>query len=348
MEKKSKVYYIEYLRVISMIAVVFNHIASTAATDFTEAYMYTWEGMFLASSVNLLHFAVPIFFMISGALLLDPKKELPLKKLIKNYILKYAFILLTFGWGYAFVEEVFKYKNIRLSYFINSFLNMLQGKTWAHMWYMYSLLGVMLCVPILRVLVKYFSKEEVRYICVVSFVFVSALPLFTYITDYQFGVSFVMGNIYCFYMLLGYWIENEIIRISNNIAKMLFVFMIPILVFVAYVKVMWSYDLGIQGYSSPFIIIYSVAFFSIIREKYKEHIFKEKFKDKAVSFWAKVSFGVYLTHMFWINLLFKFFNISPFEPNVFAGFFGIGMLVLCVSGVTVWLLKKLPIIKRLI
>ncbi len=344
MDKRPKLQYIERLRVMAMVAVVLTHIGTTASTDFLENYMYTIDGVFYSSLVNLFHFAVPIFFMISGALLLNPKKELSLDKLIRNYILKYVLVLVIFGWGYAFLEEVFTYKNITISYFLNSFINMIQGKSWAHMWYMYALIGVMLCIPILRIIVKKFSEEENKYLCIISLFFLSVIPLFTKVTGVNLGVSFVMGNIYCFYMLLGYWIDNSEIRISSKVAKVIFFFMMPLLILSAYAKVMWTIDLGIAEYSSPIIVAYSVSLFIIVREKYKDN----NVENKIVSLLSHVSFGVYLIHMFWINLLFKFFNINPFYPNVFIGFLLTGGFALFASVVSVLVLKKLPGLKKLI
>ena len=71
--------YIEWLRVISMCAVIFTHIGSTAHTDFPDTYYGNPGGVLFQSIVYISHFAVPIFMMITGALLLNPEKEIPLK-----------------------------------------------------------------------------------------------------------------------------------------------------------------------------------------------------------------------------------------------------------------------------
>ena len=68
----------EYLRVIAMFAVVAIHICITALSDFDNYSQL--DAVLYASVRNVFHFAVPIFFMISGALILPPVKELPLKK----------------------------------------------------------------------------------------------------------------------------------------------------------------------------------------------------------------------------------------------------------------------------
>ena len=100
-KKKS---YIEWLRVISMCAVIFTHIGSTARTDFPDTYYGNSGGVLFQSIVNISHFAVPVFFMISGALLLNTDKEITIEKILKKYILRYCLVLLIFGWAYAYIE----------------------------------------------------------------------------------------------------------------------------------------------------------------------------------------------------------------------------------------------------
>jgi surface polysaccharide O-acyltransferase-like enzyme len=61
----------------------------------------------------LIRWAVPIFIMISGYLLLDPKKDITIKKIIK-YINRMILILLTFGFFYCILENLFTYGIVNL------------------------------------------------------------------------------------------------------------------------------------------------------------------------------------------------------------------------------------------
>lgn len=45
--------------------------------------------------------------MISGALFLEPTKEISLSKLYKKYIMRMVIVLFTFGWLFALMEVVF-------------------------------------------------------------------------------------------------------------------------------------------------------------------------------------------------------------------------------------------------
>lgn len=63
---------------------------------------------------------------------------------------------------------------------------------------------------------------------------------------------------------------------------------------------------------------------------------------------ASCSFGVYIIHMFWINLAYKLFGINPFVPNAFVMMIGLWIVVACLSVLTAMLMKKVPIINKLL
>lgn len=93
--KKKRIWYLECLRVIAMLSVIAFHVSKTAISDFSPI---KFDAACYLSIRNIVHYAVPIFFMISGALLLDPNKMISVSKLIKHYLTKYFAITFLF-WG---------------------------------------------------------------------------------------------------------------------------------------------------------------------------------------------------------------------------------------------------------
>lgn len=256
--------YIDYLRVMSMLAVVMIHICTTAMTDFDNG-VGNMNGVLFSSVTHIFRFAVPVFFMISGALLLNPKKEISLKKLL-GYIWKYACVILIFCWAYAFIEIVFDNHNIRPIYLFQSFANMLQGKTWAHMWYMYSLLGVMLILPILRWTAKLAKGKEITYLVIILGLFLSVLPAVTNLTGFEIGVQFPIISVYVFHMLLGHWVDTEVIHWKNGVNVAVIGGCCLVLIISSYFSVMEKVDIGFTaGYYSPVMIVFAVALFMLIR-----------------------------------------------------------------------------------
>lgn len=345
--------YIDYLRVISMLAVVMIHICTTAMTDFNDG-IGTYKGALFVSVTNLLHFAVPVFFMISGALLLNPKKEMTLGKLLKKYILKYACVILIFCWAFALIEIVFDKHDIQLAYFLQSFLNMLQGKTWAHMWYMYALLGVMMILPILRWTAKKAEGRDIIYLIVVFGIFLSILPFLEKIVDFNIGIQFPIISVYLFHMLLGYWIDTGVIHWSNKTSGIIIACCCVLLAIASYFDVIWNVEASFIGdYSSPIMIIYAMSLFMLLKNmahqgEEKTNCAIQTSKKRLLDVLSECSFGVYIIHMFWINLAYKLFRLNPFVPNVFVMMIAVWLIVVLLSVISTIIMRKIPLIKRML
>lgn len=334
--------YIECLRVVAMMFVVAVHVAITALSDFSVQQV--WEEVLFLAIRNLGHFAVPVFFMISGALMLSPKKEIPISKLVKKYILRYIGVIAIFGWGFAIIENVFVDKKLSLITFYKGFIDMLSGKTWNHMWYMYSLVGVLLIVPILKAIIDRLKKDEVIYICIVGFAFLSIIPLISYYGNFELGIKFPINSIYCIYMLLGYWMDSELIMIKEKLCKYMVAISFILIIVLSYINVV-GHDVEILvSYTSPLILIYAIGLFGYIINN-KNKITK---MSKISICLAQNSFGVYIIHMFWINLIYKFIKVNPFEGNALINFVIIYVLVLGLSVILSMIMKKVPIIKAII
>lgn len=346
----NRVKYLECLRVLCMTAVVFLHLGATAQTDFPEDFVGA-GGVFYRSVANVLRFAVPCFFMISGALLLDPKKDISIEKLLKKYILKYVCVLLTFGWFYAVVEEVFTRKTFNLPVVVTALGNTVQGHSWTHLWYLYSLLGVLLSLPILRMITNYATEKEKKYLIGVSVLFLYFFPQIDTISGFKFGVTLATMNLYGFYMLLGYWMHSEFIRIPVVLARIGVVVCVPLLILSTYVGVMGlmgEHVLGFSGYDSPVNLFYSICIFELFHQKGAAVYREDSRFGHCIRWLSSLSFGVYVTHMIWYNLAFKFFRINLFQLNLITGLVGIGGSVFLLSIFTTSILKKIPVVNRLI
>ena len=91
-----------------MLGVIAFHVSKTALTDFSPS---SFEAALFLSVRNVVHFVVPVFFMISSALLLNPRKIITVEYLCKRYLIKYFIILLLFGGGIFMFRTDFYNKN---------------------------------------------------------------------------------------------------------------------------------------------------------------------------------------------------------------------------------------------
>ncbi len=341
-----KISYIDNLRVFSMLFVVLIHCCITSITDFPEYSYNTIKGVCFYSIRNIGHFAVPCFFMISGALLLNPKKEITHEKLFRKYILKYALSLLVFGSGFALLELLFDNRNFKAIYIPEAVVNVLQGKTWNHMWYMYALLGVMLVLPVLKLITQYFSSKQIRNFIIVSMVFLSVITYFEKLFSFDFAVDFPVSSVYCIYMLMGYYISSNKFIEDKKIHILIISLCIILFVTDGYLVMMKDADYDFAAYYSPFVALFSCSVFSLFKQVANNESEGKgaKIKDRL----SECSFGIYIIHMFWINIIYKFADINPFTGICAVKLPCIFLITLLLSFVSVLIMKKIPFIRNLV
>ena len=75
---KTHIAYFDVLRVIAILAVIVLHVAVKPFGN-TDVFSFTWEMANMWE--GLVRWGVPVFVMISGALFLDPTREISFHKL---------------------------------------------------------------------------------------------------------------------------------------------------------------------------------------------------------------------------------------------------------------------------
>ena len=135
-DNKENIVFIMILRIVAAFAVIIIHTKTLTNFD-TKGYY------FLHCCIL---WCVPLFFMISGYIFLGIKTYLTYKHVTKN-IVKFFYALFTIGWFYAFIQRVFE-NGISVYTFVNSFIDVIKGNLWAHMWYVYSIIGIYLVLPV--------------------------------------------------------------------------------------------------------------------------------------------------------------------------------------------------------
>lgn len=107
---------------------------------------------------------IPLFVMLSGALLLNENKKFDTKSFYKKSLL--WMVLLLVGWlliyalFYAFLLPLMLHEEIQPDSFLNYIISF-KGSDYPHLWYMFMCVGLYLMTPVFRLFVK---KENVKYI----------------------------------------------------------------------------------------------------------------------------------------------------------------------------------------
>lgn len=200
MERK-RIEYIDWLRIISAIAVIGIHITMTQPNNYSVQEIGKSNYTILTCVYTLIQWAVPVFLMISGNLLLHSNKLAFTK--VKKMSLRMGAVLLLFGSAFALLEQVFERKTLEIGMLPNSVLMTLQQKSWSHLWYLYILIGIYL---ILIPLKRFIDNSSNREICIFTAILIFGNFVIPTI-NIAFGTkieNYMLFTQYVTYVLLGF------------------------------------------------------------------------------------------------------------------------------------------------
>lgn len=324
------------LRAIAALAIVLLHVTSTWMVE-TEWGGQTGARWFLDGVIIqvLVRWAVPVFILISGFLLLNPDKDMPLVK-IKHYVLRMVFVLVTFGYAYCLIESVVSrgMENIPMQLLL-SVRNLLAGKSWAHMWYVYMLIGLYLITPMLRIFVLYADRRTMCFTLTVLFVLTILRPTIQQLIGLECAELIPVRTPYLFYYLMGYMIYRYPIKFK----KAVILLVVGITGTMATLLIRNDIPLSIAQPDNAFVAMYAIGLFvlSMKNKKDKQNVWK-----RFVNTVSKYSFGIYLLHPFFLNLIYKGVHIFPDVLPVGVGEFAFFVYALVCAWLSTWLCCRFP------
>lgn len=141
--EKQHVHYFDYLRLIASICVIFMH---TAAGPLRGGIDLGWHGINILTSFSFT--AVPLFFMMSGYLILSSNKTADISYLLKKRLPH--LLIPSAGWSVvAVLWSALLAKDLSLQTILSGLLASLHTPAWVHFWYMYTMIALYVISPIL-------------------------------------------------------------------------------------------------------------------------------------------------------------------------------------------------------
>lgn len=329
--------YLNTLKVLAAFAVLVYHVVKPLVS-FHSLALSDFERNTCLVFYNLLNWHVPVFVMITGALLLNPEKEITILKLFKKYISRIIFALFVFGFPFAFLEIYFDahYQfNIKQIYY--AFVNIFdQNRMWDHMWYLYMVIGLYLVIPLIKGFISYAEKSTVEYILILLFIFTSIIPYFERILGFRFFISIPVNSIYVFYLIFGYYLHNY--KVMLNCKLLVFLLSLFIISVVLSIINIHAGTIIQLGYDSPFVILAASVIFCLVRQR-------NKF-SKITNVLSFLCFGIYLIHPLFINFLYKFLKLIPERYPLIMDVFITGIVTIILSIGFTFYARKINIIRK--
>lgn len=337
--------WIDLVRVIAMLGVVLLHTTAPLLYQFEKIQMsYWWSANIYDSIVRV---CVPLFFLISGYLLL--RKSQKLSTFILNRIYKVVIPFLAWSLFYLIWKRIviFDY-NISLK----SVYSIVITPSYYHLWFIYALIFVYCLIPVLKKFILNSNKYNRYYFVIFWFFTVSTISLFENFTGLVDTIDFLAIPGFTGYLVLGYIIGSMIIT------KKMFMISIMFLMLNYIFTVVSTYLLSAQngifngyfyGYFSPNIILLSVTFFLSARYIIQSIEFeKYQLSSKVIDRVSATSMGIYLVHPIFLYHIENGdfgFTLSKLtgHPILFIPFTTI--VVFIISFFVIIILQRIPLIR---
>ncbi len=348
--------HVDLIRTIAMIEVILLHaagrwtITSQEIGQMNQLEITRWSVVDVYQSLGAI--AVPLFLMLTGALLLQPEKQESLSVFFKKRWTRIG--LPSLFWGVAYFAWDFLVVNIPFtsSTIIQGILN----GPYTQMWYLYVLVGLYLMTPILRIFMAHADPTLIKYFVIIWVLGVAIIPFFGLFTTtfrlnaYVFTLTGYVG----FFVLGAHLSMVQIRRLTLAVFMVLGIALTAIGTYVLAVTGIGTDMYFFQQYLSPTIILGSVMMFLLLFTIPAPSVKNDNSVSKVNKLLKVIS----------QNTLAIFFIHVMIMESIQRGFFGFALnkdtlnpvievplltaIVLFASLGIILLLRKVPYMKRLI
>ncbi len=314
------------LRVMACAAVVLLHTCHTCvAMD-----LLTPAGTAAANAIKAnMIWAVPCFVMVTGALLLDPGRELTLKRLFRRYVLRVAAVIVVFTVLFAVSDGVFRYvaetagtaspsaaedgmkagagAAVSALALIGESLAQVPFKiwtdgSWSHMWYLYTLLGLYLLMPAFRKISAGSDRNEMRYLIGVGVIFLMVLPTVDTIAGTSTGFRICVTSVYPLFLFTGYACAAGYLRPGRAAAAAMAVLAAVLVTAMSLAQSRSGNQVLkslLAGYTFPAVWLQGFGIFRLVTAAR----LREGLLRRAVLTADRCSFGIYLIHLLPLRII---------------------------------------------
>ena len=332
---------LDIARVFALCCVMMIHCSSLFVTKYPANSFGFWVGNVFDS---LSRIGVPIFVMISGALLLDESKTKSFRDMLKNVCRTFLLIAIwsvIYSVAFDVVAPLIHGEAIDLTDFVKSVIT---GQV--HMWYLYMLIGLYIATPFLRSFVKKENKGKVLFYIAVSLIFVFFRPIISTLGLFsdklllantlldKFHTEFFAG--YTAYYLTGWYVVH--IGISKSLKKLLYgIAAVSVALIIITINLTGDHE-NIYSYTNILVYLYSLGAFTAITA------LQVKKLPSPIALLSRLSFGMYIVHIL-INkpATYLLLDLNPLV-HIILRF----IIVFALSFAISFVLSKIPIIKKIV
>ncbi|WP_407413495.1 acyltransferase [Methanobrevibacter sp.] len=336
---KERIYYLDILKFLAIFGVVFIHV--TALGNTSEI-----KGILISNFGEIFKFAVPIFLMVTGTLLLNRDYESTaaflkrrFSRIIPPYILWIIFIIFAVIYPYLITNTPIEPSIIYTNLF-----------NFPHTWYFWLMIGAYFIIPVINAYIKTDDINASKYLVllfIVSSILYQTLIIFGRYTfiDLRFFITPVG------YLSLGYLLS----RIEFKNKNLIFIVSIILFIITSTIEVLFAEShgllliftnlpLGIASFIDVSIVRIIQVSSVFLFVKYLP--FKLTKVKRIITSISRSCYGIFFVHIF-VNLL--FFNYVPVTGSgtkVFLTLIAGSVLIFVISWIIVLITSKIPYLNK--
>lgn len=352
MVEKPRIIAFDVMRIIAIFAVIWLHFSSQRF--YTSFPSTEWEIRNIYDS--MVRWSVPVFVMISGALFLDSKKKLSIKRLYTKNILRITCAFLFWSSIYLLYDILAtNQQNVTIGSVISSVV-----KGPFHLWFLKMLLGLYIVAPILKIIAN--NRKIETYFLLLALITSFILPwFFKFLSFLNINLSHLLNGFYekmeikialgyTGYFMLGHYLKNK--TFNSSARKAIYIFglisWICVIVF-THIKSFHSNRADIFFYDndnlSLFTLVEATAVFTLINHRFKNY--KSKYSPLIIKI-SNLTFGVYLIHILYRQYFQNSLGIDSYTIGVGIGVPVLSIITFICSLALTWAINKIPYANRFI
>ncbi|MCM3756308.1 acyltransferase family protein [Sporosarcina aquimarina] len=335
--------YMDWLRILAALAVVTIHVSAGIVTDEAQDYKSPWMAGNFYEAIS--RWAVPMFVMISGALMLSSKREIILLSFLKKKLAKILIPL--FAWSVIYYSNEVRKDEITFSIadFIKRFAT---DDIVYHLWFLYMIAGLYIITPLLKILIQHAKRKDIEYFLIL-WLFTSIFSNWLeYFIGYRFEIELFFVTHYIGYYVLGYYLFMFDFQMKWRIAMYIGGVAGFITTFFMTYHESLKIDEPLEQFwydeHSPNVLLMAVALFMLFKST-KIGTLKVPWIGTIIS---QASFGIYLIHVFVMQTLYEKFDFVWFDLHPIIGIPYKVLLVVTISTILVRFIKKMPVLRGII
>lgn len=355
--KENKIIYIEVLRILAALLVVFSHTGSKGwfiFSKFPTSEVWFWGGLFLSVLIKI---GSTIFFAISGALLLGRSQE-ALSITYKKRIFKTFLALTLFSFFYYYLNVVWDGKKVDI---IEFFKGLYLGNYVTSFWFLYAYIAMLMTLPLLKSFVQNLEDKYFYYLITISYVCFMFPPVKYIMSWPNYNSSLNPYWLFCSIFIFpctGYFLHHRIKNISPlNLTCLWCLNLISMFIigYATYCKVLATgvcNEQSSQSFHDCAKLINMITIFMTVKYFCLKSEIKPILSRVLISI-GSCTFGIYLLHELF---LFRFpltWKLGYYLTKVFSfGEFSTTLIIVLWTFVcgclTTLVLKKIPYIRMIL